>query len=160
MRLLLVPAVPLLNGPVPAGLLEVGARVRQDVQRYLDERRLLTCEVVLEAPAYTWVSVVARVRATPLVDQERLGVRVGEALYQYLHPCAGGPEGNGWAFGRELYVSEVYSLLQRTPGVDIVEEAAMYQVDPVTRTFGQPGNRIAPGEDGLICLYEHRVQVR
>ena len=48
------------------------------------------------------------------------------------------PESIGWPFGRELFVSEIYSLLERTPGVDVVEEAAIYQVDPVTRTFSQP----------------------
>jgi predicted phage baseplate assembly protein len=159
-RLLLVPAVPLFNGPVPQDLLTVSARVRGDVQHYLDERRLLTCEVVLEAPVYTWVSVVARLRASPLVDRDRLTERVNEAVYHYLHPSAGGPGGVGWPFGRELFVSEIYSLLQRTPGVDVVEEAAIYQVDPVTRTFSQPTNRIVPHGDGLICSYEHRIQVQ
>jgi predicted phage baseplate assembly protein len=159
-RLLLVPDVPRLNGPVPADLLQVSARVRDDVVAYLDERRLLTCEVVLEAPAYTWVSVVARLRAEPRADRERVAARTAEALYRYLHPSAGGPGTQGWPFGRELFISEIYTLLQREEGVDVVEEAAMYQVDPVTRTFSQPTNRIVPHVDGLVCSYEHRVQVQ
>jgi predicted phage baseplate assembly protein len=158
-RLLLVPALPESSRPLTPELLSVPAGVRQQVHAFLDERRLLTCELLLESPPYAWVTVTARLRARPGVDRGLLAERAAEALYRYLHPATGGPDGRGWPFGRELFTSEVYTLLLRLEGVDVVEDATLYPADPSAHTFGQAATRIWPGPDGLICSYEHRVEV-
>jgi hypothetical protein len=43
-------------------------------------------------------------------------------LQQFFHPLQGGPEGKGWPFGRNVYVSEIYELLDTQPGVDYVKK--------------------------------------
>jgi len=43
--------------------------------------------------------------------------------------------------------------------VDFVEEVTLHSVDPATRDFGPPSNRLAPAAAGLLASYEHRVRV-
>jgi hypothetical protein len=81
---------------------------------------LITDGVALRA--YT-----VRKELEPSTNQEQLDVYedVGRAqairvLEQYLHPLHGGEDGQGWPFGRSVYVSEIYELLDRLPGVDYV----------------------------------------
>jgi hypothetical protein len=42
-------------------------------------------------------------------------------LAAFLHPLTGGLDGAGWAFGRKPYRSDLYALLEATPGVDHVQ---------------------------------------
>jgi hypothetical protein len=42
------------------------------------------------------------------------------ALERFFDPLRGGPDGRGWPFGRSIYVSEIYALLDGLPGVDYV----------------------------------------
>jgi len=53
-----------------------------------------------------------------------------EALYQYLSPYTGGPEGQGWPIGRDLHVSEIYARLQRIPSVEYVEDVRVTTGNP------------------------------
>ena len=159
MRLQLVPAMPSGDGPLAPERTEVTPRIRDEVQAYLDDRRLLGSELVLENAAYTWVSAIARVRPKPRANRARLTARAAEAIYRYIHPTTGGPDYLGWPFGRELFTGEIYSILQAIDGVDFVEEVVVHQVDPTTRQLGPPLTRIAPLNNGLLCSYEHRVRV-
>ena len=114
---------------------------------------------MLENAAYAWVSVVARIRPKPRANRTRLAARAVDAIYRYIHPTTGGPDFQGWPFGRELFAGEIYSLLQTVDGLDFIEEVVLHQVDPRTRDFGPPLTRIAPPNAGLLCSYEHRVRV-
>jgi hypothetical protein len=62
------------------------------------------------------------------------------ALKRFFDPRRGGPDGRGWPFGRSIYVSEVYALLDGLPGVDYVSRL-MLDIS----VAGRPG---APGGAG------------
>jgi len=158
-RVQLVPAIPAADRPLSIEETEVAPRIRDEVRAYLDERRLLGSELVLEGATYTWVSAIVRVRARPRASRTRISTRAAEAIYRFIHPTSGGPDYLGWPFGRELFAGEIYSILQSIDGVDFVEEVVLHQVEPATREFGQPLSRIAPVSSGLLCSYEHRVRV-
>ncbi len=158
-QLLLVPAVHTVDRPVSAMELQIPARVRQEVQAYLDERRLLGCELMLESPVYTWVSVTARLRARPEADPLRVAGDAERALYRYLHPTVGGADGGGWPFGEPLYVADLFALLQHLLDVEAVEEVVMRQVDPTSGAAGDPVTTLPLPEHGLLCSAEHHVTV-
>ena len=40
---------------------------------------------------------------------------VVQAIAAYLDPVTGGPDNQGWPFGRSVYVSELYALLRACP---------------------------------------------
>ncbi len=127
------------------------------VTSYLDSRRLLGTRLVVEPPFYQGVTVVARLQARSHTDPAALQERALTRLYQYLHPLTGGPEGNGWPFGRPVQSGEIFAVLQRLPGVDLVEEIRLYPADLRTGERGEAVARVDVGRDALVFSYEHHV---
>ncbi len=113
--LVVVPQAQSAGPPIPDQAL------LQAVRDYLEPRRLLTTRVHVMGPRY--VSLGVCMDMVPRSD--RLEDRVREealaALTGFLHPLQGGPDGTGWPFGRPVYVSEIYDLLDRLPSVDHVK---------------------------------------
>jgi Baseplate J-like protein len=93
------------------------------VAAYLDERRLVTSVVHVVEPRYVDVTVQATIILNPDVlvsDKPGLRPQFERAVRAFFDPLKGGPEGKGWPFGRNVYVSEIYEILDRLPGVDYV----------------------------------------
>ena len=81
------------------------------------------------------------------------------ALYRYLHPVRGGPDGTGWPFGRAVVAGELHSVLQRLPDVDFVEQIRLHPANPVDRTRGAQVERLPLGPNNLVFSWGHRVVV-
>ncbi|MDH3446050.1 MAG: hypothetical protein OEN50_19155 [Deltaproteobacteria bacterium] len=97
------------------------ARVRD----YLEPRRLLTTKLHVVEPIYLWIVLGGKIRLRPDASTElREKVLEGAitALRDYFSPWLGGPQKHGWPFGRALYLSEVYEVLEQVKGVDYVED--------------------------------------
>ncbi|ADV68665.1 putative baseplate assembly protein [Deinococcus maricopensis] len=127
------------EGRVPPEQLTLSAELRSTVQDYLDARRPVGITLDLRAPQYVWVSVTATVRGHAGASRaEREDVRraVERALYAYLNPFTGGPDGRGWAFGRTLTVPELYGVLRAVPGVEVAEDVQVVLTEP-----GRPQQR-------------------
>ena len=159
-RLLVVPAVGQADGPVYPTQLTLSPRLRQEVQGYLDERRLLTTTLRIEEPRYQWISVETQIRARARANANQVRQEAERRLYHYINPISGGPDGTGWPLGGELFVSELYSLLQGIPGVQYVQELKIYPIDPTTRARSAEITQVAPTPDGLLCSHLHTVTVR
>ena len=141
--------------------LTLSAELRASVMSYLDDRRLLGTALEVRAPQYAWVSVQAKLRL-PERSDAGLAAEVREqalaALYRYLNPYTGGPRGDGWPFGRDLYQSEIFSLLQAIPHVEFVEDARVF----VSEGTGAPkpaAARLILPRHGIICSDTHEVKV-
>jgi len=52
-------------------------------------------------------------------------------LVAFLHPLTGGLDGQGWAFGRKPYQSDLYALIEDIPGVDYVRRLTVIETDEV-----------------------------
>jgi predicted phage baseplate assembly protein len=108
-----VPQLP-VGRPVPsAGLLNA-------VSAYLARRHVIGTRIAVSGPDYVEVAVHAQVKAFP--GQSKTAVRdaVSSALQEFLDPLVGGPHGQGWPLGRDVYTSEVLEVIARIPGVDHV----------------------------------------
>jgi hypothetical protein len=96
--------------------------LRRQVQAFLAARvpAAVAAQITVTGPTYLPVGVQAVV--TPLNAAEAGVVRdaVIAALEKFLHPLTGGPEGTGWAFGRDVYLSDVAAVLEAVRGVDYV----------------------------------------
>lgn len=168
-------------GHVPADRLLLSADLLRAVQAYLDERRLLGTRLVVRAPALVWVSVTASVRLPERAGPEEAAEvrrRAEAALYRYLNPYVGGPDGAGWPFGRELHASELYALLQRDPMIEFVDDLRIEAHDDAPdgppnasataagdRATGNGAGRSRPAPprivvppDALVCSHVHRVR--
>ncbi|MBN0047615.1 putative baseplate assembly protein [Streptomyces actuosus] len=125
----------------------------------LDERRLIGTRLVVEPPFYQGVTVVARLAAPP-GDTDRVRDAALTALFRYLDPLRGGPDGTGWPFGRAVQYGEVFGVLQRATGDALVEEIRLFAADPVTGRRGAPADRIDVDPGALVFSYRHQVVVQ
>lgn len=99
-------------------------RLLGEVSAYLDARRLINTRVVVRGPHYELIDMQIEAGVEP-VYSARLGeVRSGIHLFlkTFVHPIEGFEDGSGWPLGRTLHVSELYYLLEHTPGVDHVHK--------------------------------------
>jgi predicted phage baseplate assembly protein len=156
---------------VPAGRSDEQGRVRFEelippeatlarIAAHLDERRPIGTRLLVEPPFYQGVTVVATVRAGHGVAAEPLREEALTALYSYFNPLTGGPEGQGWPFGRPVHSGEVFAVLQQVAGVDLVEDVRLFAADPVTGQRSEPTARIALGPHALVFSYGHQLRVR
>ncbi len=157
--LLLVPKVNSPERRIVADQLRIDEDLRQSVQRYLDEYRLLTVRVDIREPQYSWIAVEVAAVAAADADPERVRADIERQLYRFLNPIVGGPTGNGWPFGRDLYPSDVYACLQGVRGIDFIESLRAYHVPPAGSRAEITGRLEVPTH-GLIASGEHRVDVR
>lgn len=95
------------------------------VWSYLEERRMLTTRHHVVGPFYVPVRAQVLVARRGDARDEQVCNAVTQALVDALHPLTGGPDGMGWPFGRPIYVSELYALLEAVPGVDYVPEIVL-----------------------------------
>ena len=158
LRVLVVPAAPQPDGRIEFPELVPSEDTLQRISERLDEVRLIGTRVSVEPPSYRGVTVVARVVARPKADIERIQREALDALYGYLNPISGGPDGNGWPFGRPVQSGEVYGLLQRIRGVDMVEDARLFGANPVTGERGKETRKLELDPYSLVFSYEHQVR--
>jgi predicted phage baseplate assembly protein len=156
-EVLIVPAV---TGQVTPQTLQPPPELIEEVRRYLDERRLLGTNLVVDSPAYVGMAVEANVIVQRHASAERVRAQIAERLSSYVHPLSGGPEGIGWPFGRDLYLSEVLTIIQSVPGVEFVQDATLYQVDLRTGQARAAGQKISLAQDALLLSYDHRITVK
>jgi predicted phage baseplate assembly protein len=149
------------QGYIPPERLTLSADLKQGVEKFLDERRLLGTRLEVRSPQFVWVSIEARIRLPDRADPA-LAVetrkRAEAELYRYLNPYVGGPNGSGWPFGRDLHVSELYALLQRVPNIEFVDELHIAVREPGSGAPPQAAPpRLSLPAYGLICSDVHRV---
>ena len=159
--LAVLPQVDDAAGYIAPERLTLSAELKRSVESFLNERRLLGTTLEVVSPKLMWVSINARVRLPeqstgPMQVETRR--RAEAALYRYLNPYTGGPDGTGWAFGRDLHVSELYALLQRVPGIEFVDELHISVRDPGSgSTPHDVSPRLVLPPEGLVCSDAHRV---
>jgi predicted phage baseplate assembly protein len=159
LRVLVVPAAAQQEGRIEFAELVPSEDTLQRIAERLDEVRLIGTRVSVEPPSYRGVTVVARIVARPKADVERIQREALEALYSYLNPISGGPDGTGWPFGRPVQSGEVYGLLQQIRGVDMVEDARLFGANPVTGERGKETRKLELDPYSLLFSYEHQVRV-
>lgn len=114
----------------PAGRPGLPTDVGNALAAYLDERRLLTTRHHVVGPEYVTVRLSAKLFLQADARKQDVGPEAIKQVREFFHPLGGGPDGQGWPFGRDVYVSEVYELLERVPGVDYIEEVDLRPEQP------------------------------
>jgi hypothetical protein len=80
------------------------------VHERLNQRRLITTSLEVTWPIYVELTVRARLRISRGATPTGVADEAQRRLLRYLNPFSGGPDGEGWPFGRTLYLSEIYNL--------------------------------------------------
>ncbi|QYO64825.1 baseplate J/gp47 family protein [Leptolyngbya sp. 7M] len=94
--------------------------LNQTIWQALDSRRLLTTQIHVVNPYYLDIGVRLTLVLQRDAQEEETRQRAVRALQAFFDPLTGGSQKAGWPFGRSVYVSEIYALLDQVSGVDYV----------------------------------------
>jgi len=124
---------------------------------HLDAHRLLTTEVHVAPPRYRQVRIEADVIVEPAADLAQVKQDVDALLLAYFHPLTGGPDGDGWPFGGDVFFSDVVRQVLALEGVDRIQDNNLF--------IWLGPDRIGPCADvetsanDLVYSTEHEIRV-
>jgi hypothetical protein len=133
--------------PRPSGAL------LETIRDFVAEQALgaIATDIHVLGPGFTVVAVSARVRAVDPRTSSEVERRALQALDDFFHPLYGGESREGWSFGRDVQLSEVYAVLQRVDGVDYVESVEFPDAPGATS--------LDVGENNLVASGSHRIEM-
>lgn len=102
-----------------------------DVEDYLGAHMTPTASVRVIGPIYVRVDVTADVALTSLEGASEVEDAIRTALNAFLHPLSGGRDGQGWDFGRQPFLSDLYAVVSAVAGVDHLRALHISQVEEV-----------------------------
>jgi predicted phage baseplate assembly protein len=136
----------------------------EEIQRYLDARKLPGTPVRLEPMRFRAISVVVNLQVTPRADTQRIENHVRHELYTYLNPLIGGTPGGigtGWPPGRSLNQGELYAIMHAFDAVETVKILRLYEMDIATGEQGSKaaGRQVLIEPDEVVVSGDHVVRV-
>jgi predicted phage baseplate assembly protein len=116
--------VPKSADPQPIPSLELLGRVEEVIRR----RVAPTVDLWVGGPGWLRVSVAAEVVPVRIEEAANVETEVRARLARFLHPLTGGIRSTGWEFGRAPHRSDLYALIEGTPGVDHVRRLGVTEI--------------------------------
>lgn len=114
----IIPYTPLEDLKIPP---EPSERFKHAVCLHLDKSRLIGTDVHVISPVYVKVSITATiVPVESFRDDSLIKEKVNKKLISFIHPVKGGFEGKGWPIGRDVYLSDLYGIIENIEGVSCV----------------------------------------
>jgi predicted phage baseplate assembly protein len=152
------------------------------INQHLDGYRLLTTNLRIREPRYVGVKVTAEIVLNEYSQPGQVVPRVADSLNAFISPLKldsemstpsdiMGPDWEGWPFGRSLFVSEIYALIQKVPGVKHVLDVQLSWrgVAPVrerkprasanAEAEREPAAEAEEQEKGLLILTGKRLEI-
>jgi hypothetical protein len=114
--------VSLIVLPQDAGALQPPAVLKTALWGYLHDWRTLTTRHHVVGPRYAPIGAEIVLATVSGAVIESVRARLIEQLARFLDPLTGGPGGEGWPFGRDVYASEFYEQIEAVEGVDYVTD--------------------------------------
>ena len=164
-EVLVVPAVAdsILAGDLSK--LHVDEGMAKLVRNHLDQYRLLTTTLQIREPSYLGVRAKVEIVPSEFSRPEAVRGRVIEAIRAFITPLAlpstdesdeqtKDGRWEGWPFGRNLYVAEILSLVQKVPGVKHVLDVQLSTRPVIPREEVAPDSEspLRGGSDALEGL--------
>ena len=129
--------------------------LRALVATYLEPRRLITARVHVVGPRTVPIRVQVTLRLLPDALKDDVHSRAVAALEKFLDPITGA-DGSGWPLGRNVYVSEIYHVLDVLPGVDFarrtIDSGTSAQLDELSTTTQFAARRVRNELGQLISI--------
>jgi hypothetical protein len=138
---------------LPLGRPEPTSELIACVAQQLARAKTLGTRIRVFGPTYTAVDVAASVRAAKGADPSRIRTSIERAIRAFLDPLIGGPDGRGWPFGRDVYRTEVMTVIGAVPGVELVADVRV-----ATGSEDRCASACVP-DGGLVAISSLRVEV-
>lgn len=130
----------------------------QTVSSFLDARRLITSDLHVIGPEYVKISVICKVRIKKKSSPTEVKKRVQNELKRFLDPLKGGQDGKGWPFGRAVYPSEIYQILDNIEGVDYASGVSLSS-ESANGYSRKEGDIIKISRFALVVSGEHTIEI-
>jgi hypothetical protein len=111
-----------LPDPMPAPGAASDSALLDALWQFFDDRRTLTTRHHVVEPGYVAVEISANLALHDGAPPDETLTKAHQALADYYDPLTGGPQQQGWPFGRAVYASEASAVLEQVPLVDYVED--------------------------------------
>lgn len=120
----------------------------KELMQFLEGRKLLTTRLHIVEPEYVSISIEAELILKDGAKEEELKEKARKEIKDFFDPLNSGKywEGKGWPFGRSIYLSEIYKLLDDLSGVDYVENVIIKDEN------NQPLSEIYLADNQLVKL--------
>ena len=96
------------------------------VCHHLDMHRLITTRLKVKGPEYVGISVLAKITIKKDSNSQTVKDAVCVSLANFINPISRNPQQNAWPFGRNVYKSEIYALMENIYGVDCIVELRLF----------------------------------
>lgn len=140
------------NKPVP------GSSFLQTVSSFLDTRRLITADLHVIGPEYVKIAVTCNVRIKKKNSPTEVTKRIQNELNKFLDPLKGGPDGKGWPFGRAVYKSEIYQIINNIEGLDYASGVSLSTESDIGQDK-KVGDIIKISPIALVVSGEHKIVI-
>ncbi len=131
--------------------------LRRRVKDYLSARMPASVagRISVTGPTYLPIGVEAAIAPLDFGLAGQVFEAAVKVLRDFLHPLTGGPEGQGWPFGRDVFLSDVAAVLEAVPGVDYVQTLNLLLENvPYGERIDVPPDRIVIAGPIRITLVE------
>ncbi len=145
--------IPRSDEPRPMPSFGLREKVRRHLEARTDATLAAAAGVSVVGPDYLPVEVEATVVPIDPGAAGDVAASAQEAVAVFLHPLVGGPQGNGWPAGRDLFLSDLCAALERARGVDYASEVKLFKG---SRLMGESVS--VPG-DNVVVAGEIRISV-
>ncbi len=146
---------------------------KKEIVNYLDRFRLLTTTVRVREPGFVGIKVKANIVAEEFSDPLTVNLRVNQHLKNFLNPLLVYPDLEekehllesgwvGWPFGRDLFIAEIFALIQRVPGVRYVLDVDLYKMDldkDTLKTYLASPETLQKNEEKVLWIPDDAVVV-
>jgi predicted phage baseplate assembly protein len=129
----------------------------QTACNHLMSHRLVATNVQAIAPQYITVTVQATISLQSGAKSATVQQAAVSALQQFLNPLTGGSSGQGWPFGRTVYMSDIYQLLDGVAGLSCVQALSLSATGAGATLV--PGGDITIPAESLVVSGNHTVTV-
>ncbi len=131
--------------------------LREAVRKFIEARAPADLayaeQIFVTGPQYTEIDIETTLAPKNPDQAGEVEVAVREALGTFFHPLRGGPDGNGWELGRDVFVSDVASVVERVAGVDYVKELALL------REGALQGERISVPDERIVVAGQIKIKL-
>ncbi len=145
---------------VPNRRASASSELLRAVGTALEPARLLTTRIHVVSARYLVFSVRVKLVVRPGAQREAVQAEAIASLEKFFDPWQGGIDHKGWPFGRSIYVSEIYQLLDTVTDVDFVTRSRNPQTgDEITELAvgAADNNRLKWNDAGDLEAIELRA---
>lgn len=125
----------------------------QTVANFLEPRCLLATRLHVIAPEFIKVDIEIVLEIAPRKSTELMKVEIESALRKFLNPNIDESGNQGWPFGRAVYKSEIYQILQGIEGVICVRNVLL----STDNCHAKVNGNISIPKIGLVYLGDNKT---